>query len=523
MTSDPTTIDAPLDGSAPRQSRRVFSIGRKLGVIFAMHVVMLAAVCAMVVHHLGRMGEDSSKLVEETRESSLAAELLTAVAGIQILAPMRDVPADRMAESLGDRLTALFAVAQRSFQGLRHGPPEGDDPSTPEHEAREQEIFARIADGLAAAQQWLARSDAADAASLPARLAQVYRDAETLSDEMRAEWSAEQTDLMRRGNAARRIMWITLLATVAGLCGTLWLVLHGIVRPIRVLAVRAEDFGAGRFERRITIRTRDELGDLATVFNRMAERLQKTHSQLEELVATRTRKFIRAAKLADLGTLAAGVAHEINTPLASIASCAEGLQRRLANGIVDTNEQADYLQTIAAEAYRAHGITASLLALARQDASPMAEVELRAVLRQVQMMVRHQFEERRIRLEVDVPDDLPIVRGSAPELTQVLMNLLLNARDASPQGGTVRLRCHATPAALIVEVEDRGAGIPEPMLERVFDPFFTTKAPGKGTGLGLALALAIVEGHGGTLRAENSVPCGARFRMTLPLPEERAS
>jgi signal transduction histidine kinase len=210
------------------------------------------------------------------------------------------------------------------------------------------------------------------------------------------------------------------------------------------------------------------------------------------------------------------VAHEINNPLATIATCAEGMQRRLERGALERAEEMEYFRTIASEAYRARDITQRLLALARPEASPASRVELLALLQELKRVTRHQLEHRNVRLELDAPADLA-VRGNSGELLQALVNLVLNARDASPPGKSVRIVASSAGSTAVIDVDDEGPGVPAEHLERIFEPFFTTKPPGEGTGLGLSLVAAIVEGHGGSIVVTRSPSGGARFRVRIPL------
>jgi signal transduction histidine kinase len=312
-------------------------------------------------------------------------------------------------------------------------------------------------------------------------------------------------------------MLATVGAAVLVLCGLLWLVRRMVVGPLRVLRDRAEQVGAGRTPiPQVPLRSRDEIGALARSFEEMARRVASNEQELRERVEARTRELVRAARYADIGVLAAGVAHEINNPLASIASCAEGLERRLRKREVALAEQCEDLQTIASEAYRARSITARLLALARPERSPDARVELDRVAREVEAMTRYQFEERAVRLTLDLPSTGTAVVGDHGDLLQMTVNLVLNARDASPRGAEVQLRVRAAAGAEVeLIVDDAGDGVPAADVDRIFDPFFTTKEVGQGTGLGLALVAAVVEAHRGRIRVGRSPAGGARFEVAL--------
>jgi two-component system NtrC family sensor kinase len=307
------------------------------------------------------------------------------------------------------------------------------------------------------------------------------------------------------------------VVVITSLLGASMLIRRSIVLPIRRLTARVEELGRGPIGAPGSpLRSRDEIGVLARTFEEMASRVSLTQESLQERVEARTRELIRAARYADIGVLASGVAHEINNPLASIASCAEGLQRRLASGPVAADEQADYLGTIASEAYRARGITSRLLALARADRGAVDYVDLEPLLAQVEAITRHSLAERSVRLMLDVGAPDLGCRGVAEELLQALVNLIRNAMDASPAGGAVRVGVHASGGSVEIAVEDDGPGIPPGDEERIFDPFFTTKPPGRGTGLGLALVAAIAEAHAGRVDVGRADSGGARFTLVLP-------
>jgi two-component system NtrC family sensor kinase len=228
----------------------------------------------------------------------------------------------------------------------------------------------------------------------------------------------------------------------------------------------------------------------------------------------------QASRLADVGQLAAGVAHEINTPLASIALRAESLLAAAADpglaGLPAFRNFPRYLKTIDEEVYRCKKIIGALLEFSRSRKPEVRDADLNALAETAAELVRHPMRLKQVELKLDLDPALPDVRADDGQLRQVLLALLLNALDATAAGGHVRLATRGGPEAVALTVEDDGAGIPPELLDKVFTPFFTTKPVGRGTGLGLAICHGIVEAHGGEIRIESEPGRGTRVGVTLP-------
>jgi two-component system NtrC family sensor kinase len=233
------------------------------------------------------------------------------------------------------------------------------------------------------------------------------------------------------------------------------------------------------------------------------------------------RAVARSEKLAAVGRLAAGVVHEINNPLATIAACAESLAVRVAEGAFGASKEVDdlreYLTLIRDEAFRCKSITNGLLDFSRNRAGQFAPVSLAEVIESAARLLRHQKRGgRRVEINTEVADDLAAVFGDAGQLQQVLIILAENGIDAMMEGGALRIRARNEGAGVRVEVADTGVGIPPENLAKIFDPFFTTKEIGRGTGLGLAVCYGIVHEHGGRVEVESAVGRGTTFTVTLP-------
>jgi len=223
-------------------------------------------------------------------------------------------------------------------------------------------------------------------------------------------------------------------------------------------------------------------------------------------------QLLRQERLASLGLLAAGMAHEINTPLTGISGYAQMLLEELDDG----DPRKITLEKIETQARRASGITASLLNLARPERTSLEALDLNETILEVLQLFEPQIRGRGIQLGVDLQDDLPVVPGHKGKLQQVFLNLLINARDAVEADGAISVSSFSDDGRVVVEVTDDGMGIAEEDLTRVFDPFFTTKGRGKGTGLGLSISYGIVEEHHGQIHVESQPGSFTRFRVELP-------
>jgi two-component system, NtrC family, sensor kinase len=222
-------------------------------------------------------------------------------------------------------------------------------------------------------------------------------------------------------------------------------------------------------------------------------------------------------KMASIGLLAAGVAHEVNTPLTGISSYTQMLLENATPGDPATK----VLEKIERQTFRAAKIVNGLLNLARPAQVDAGPIDLHAVIGDVLSLLEHQLRNGRIQVRKELAATSPVVQGIEYKLQQVFLNLFLNARDAMPRGGWLTIATATSDGGAVVEVGDTGSGIPVEQLSRIYDPFFTTKDIGQGTGLGLSITYGIVQEHNGTITCESALGKGTRFVLTLPLATSR--
>ena len=279
---------------------------------------------------------------------------------------------------------------------------------------------------------------------------------------------------------------------------------------------------------------------------KVGERTQEIKQTYESLQKTQKR-LSRSEKLAGIGTLAAGIAHEINNPLASVASCAEGLMDRVDNVDFKSKDDkevfSDYLKTVCDETYRCKAITSKLLDFSRKQVpvfsevnesalvphyrvippSPLVfdEVNVNTLVANVVKLICRQKELEKLRIELNYDPEPVITYGDANQLQQVFLNMILNAIDATAGGEKIEITTIRVDNFVQIIIEDTGCGIAPENLDRIFEPFFSTKSPGKGTGLGLSICYGIIEEHKGKILASsNGIGKGTKFTISLPMFNE---
>ncbi len=289
----------------------------------------------------------------------------------------------------------------------------------------------------------------------------------------------------------------------------LLLVVRTISRPLQRITVAAVQVIKGDYGTEVDLRkSNDEIGLLADSFNEMSRKMASDIENLSHM----NEQLLRSNKLAAMGTLAAGVAHEVNNPLASISSLIQMM--RSENGSADIGERLDLIQT---QIQRITRVTKDLTDFARARPAAKSAVDINRVIKTALRLAEFDSTFQKLKISNQLSADLPKILGDADQLQQVFLNIFLNARDAMPEGGELTVSTRSSVDEISIEVSDTGTGISAVNTMDVFDPFFTTKPAGKGTGLGLAVCYGIITAHGGTLEVRQNGGRGATFVVTLPV------
>ena len=325
---------------------------------------------------------------------------------------------------------------------------------------------------------------------------------------------------------------------LAGLLGG-YLVHRMIFLPLSDLDHGAERLAAGDLENMIPVRSKDEFGQLAKSFNSMTRALRKSHVDLEDWGRTLEQKVeaatqqlhkaqaesARSEKLASVGLLAAGIAHELNNPLTGVLTFSYLVRKNLPDGSPDAED----LDLVIRETKRCAGIIRRLLDFSREKTPEKTFSNLNILIEETVHLIAQAAQVHDIEISVDLDEQLPAIWIDEDLIRQVIMNMLVNAQHAIEGEGLISIRTHMLdvgdcPKSITepqemaeISITDSGSGISPEDLQRIFDPFFTTKGVGKGTGLGLSVSHGTIEAHGGTIEVESTVGKGTEFHIYLPI------
>jgi signal transduction histidine kinase len=305
-----------------------------------------------------------------------------------------------------------------------------------------------------------------------------------------------------------RLTWIGIALVIVATALTM-MIARRLSRPIEQLSRAADTVGQGNFDVQVDVSTHDEVAQLARSFNTMAGNLRERDARLRETNV----QLVQSEKMAAVGQLSAGLAHEVKNPLAGILGFAQLTRRSLDN----PEKISKNLDVIERETRRCTDIISNLMHFSRQEPGERLATNINDAVALAIGLVDHQLGLQRIRIEKELGSYLPFVFSNANQLQQVVMNLLINAQQAmAPAGGTVKIRTRTAGDKVLIEVEDSGPGVPAELRSRIFEPFYTTKRAGQGTGLGLSVSYGIVRDHGGSISVDDAPGGGARFTIALP-------
>jgi signal transduction histidine kinase len=335
--------------------------------------------------------------------------------------------------------------------------------------------------------------------------------------------------------------WIILPSSVVGL-----VVMAGLMRsfyawvfdPIRDLESGVNRVAQGDLSHRIELHSGDEMEDLARAFNGMLGRLCELYADLAGQVNERSKQLVRSERLASVGFLAAGVAHEINNPLASIAFCGEALEARVGellrhlratgSGQEEFEVFSKYLKMIQEEAFRCKRITERLLEFSRTGEPRREATDLRGLVQAVLDVTQHLSNHKGKRIVVEAPPERAgriAAWANGEEIQSVILNLVVNALESMDEGGQLTIRLSQRDGLAELRFSDTGCGMTREVMENIFEPFYTRSRTGKGTGLGLTISHLIISQHGGAIEAASDGPGrGSTFTVRLPTqPQEPAA
>jgi two-component system NtrC family sensor kinase len=522
-------------------------IRHKLLLGVALVIAVMALLLGGTLRGLWSYYVTTNNIRAKLHELSAAEDLNAAVVNVvsrENIGEMRNNSSERFRTALKSVQAALDAYADQLDDTLANG----RDPHHGIYEKAQVECLRKDLDAFrdAVAKRLAGHSMISggtnalldqDMVALDDPMTALKRDAADLRNAIKVQLNDRLSESRRHYQIA---LWIIVPSSVVGL-----LVMLGLMRsfyawvfnPIRDLEKGVSSLAQGRFAHVIEINSGDEMQDLAVAFNDMARRLGELYGDLANQVNERSRQLVRSERLASVGFLAAGVAHEINNPLASIAFCSEALEARLdelfrtARPAPRMQEEHEifgkYLRMIQEEAFRCKSITERLLEFSRTGEPRREATELRGLVQAVLDVTQHLPNHKGKRIVFEVPPERAGGRITAwvngEEIKSVILNLVVNALENMDEDGTLTIRLAQRDGLAELRFIDTGCGMTAEVLENVFEPFFTRSRSGKGTGLGLTISHLIISQHGGQIEASSAgAGQGSTFSVRLPVQPTEA-
>ncbi|MGM0578833.1 MAG: sensor histidine kinase [Myxococcota bacterium] len=424
------------------------------------------------------------------------------------------VDGEYKARWLADRTDQSLQLEELKWLPLQPEPPEGfvGEPAEWERLHRGRDLEARTSEGLVSL-----------VAYAPVVVDGHTRAVLALREPLDLQRPELQEAIFDRATVALLLMIICGLVVLGGS-------FRLVGRPLAVLTSQVRRIAEGDLTGRVHVHSTDELGRLGEEINHMTERLIEAQERIriesEERIAALT-QLRHAGRLQLVGQLAAGVAHEMGTPLNVVS----GRAKLIARGLVEGEDAQECGRIISQQADRMTQRIQTLLGFARRQSKHHEHLDIRAVLLEADKLLEPMMHKAGVEVSVEGEDEPAVIEGDPSQLEQVLANILTNAMQAMPDGGEIRIALDhpapcpeagaASPSGCVhLRIADTGVGMPPEVRERIFEPFFTTKGESKGTGLGMAVSAGIVSEHGGTIRVDSAPGEGTTFHLWLPLAHD---
>jgi signal transduction histidine kinase len=498
-----------------------------LGLVIAIMTLLLAGTLKGLMAFRATMRSIDSKLTELQE----AEDLKLAVNDLKQSAADRPLTPDKLAALLLrlNRAQEVLALYQEKLHDtLEHR----RDPDKGYQELRLiealNERFGKLSQAVHEAHKALFKvtpnlgSEAVqDDARVEAAIDDLVRTSEDLNGAIYEDLFNRSTDAKGHYKSSLVIVISTSVVGVVLMAGLLRFFYRWVFYPVRDLERGVGQVAQGDFDHRIEVHSGDEMEDLAAAFNDMTGRLREMYTDLARQVNERSRQLVRSERLAGIGFLAAGVAHEINNPLASIAFCSEALESRLADVLDQATPDKEvirkYLKMIQQEAFRCKAITQRLLQFSRGGERHREPTDMAELTQSVLDMVQHLETSKGKRIVFETHGKL-LAWVNGQEIKSVVLNLVVNALDSMDEGGTLTITLGQRDRRAELVFADTGCGMTPEILENIFEPFFTRSRTGKGTGLGLSISHRVINQHGGEIEAVSPGPNqGSTFTVRLPL------
>ena len=503
-------------------------------------VLVLACVALLIggaIYGLSSLFESADTNQWKINEMRAVMVVRDTIASINSHAQPRDA-GETDSEPMRDRkhVEGMFRNAKAAYLGYaqthadiqrQHLDPDGGD-----YEAAQIRSLESAFDRLESAIQKQSRGTSFDASptimSDPLVLAE-HQQLMLLANDLYAHLYEDVRMSFERSKADhRRSLYFMATATALALVLVLTMLYYfrvWVFRPIKELQAGVHRVHGGNFDHPIRLTSKDELEELANEFNAMTVRLRDIYKSLAQQVNERTRQLVRSERMVSVGFLAAGVAHEINNPLASIAFCSEALERRLRDILArspgDAETIAKYLKMIQDEAQRCKQITEKLLNFSRSGGK-REPTELSSLMADVLEVASHLPNARGKSLSFH-PESQVTALVSGPDIKSVVLNMVVNALDSMEEGGSLSATLAVRNDTAELTFTDTGCGMTQDVLDHIFEPFYTRNRTGNGTGLGLSISHQIVDQHGGTIQAASAGPGrGSTFVVRIPLVQREA-